>query len=197
MYYFDSHAHYDNSRFKGNGPDIVKELNANGMLEKAVISAITVESNYEARKMFDEAEFPYVYFAAGIHPRCASSIKDEKFDWDTFSGLFEDRRTVAVKTGLDFSGPQLTPTLIGNQKKILRHLLMIADLNKLPVVLHVRDSEEAIIDELQNSNPELNIEVHCFVYDKDIMEKMIQAGVKFFGIGGAVQDLIIRNSEMP
>ena len=185
LMYFESHAHYDDKQFKGAGPEIVKELKAFG-IEKIVVPAITLESNYEARKMFGAEEFSYVYFATGIHPKVASYTRDENVDWESFEALLKEKRTVAIKTGLDLHNPVLGPAHIKNQKAIMEHLFRLASKYDLPVVLHVRDANELLLEELEKIGFEGKIEVHCFLYDKQFMNGLMKAGVSYFGIGGAV-----------
>ncbi len=184
-HFFETHAHYDHKLFKKHGPELVEELKKAGV-EWFVIPAITVESNEEVRKLFNEENYPYVLFASGIHPKIASYIIDEQFDWGVISGYLAEERTVAVKTGLDLSNVHLAEKLISNQRNTLHHLLMLADEHKMPVVLHVRDAVSELLEELERFCPSGKLEVHCFLYDTSVMNKLIEAGVSYFGIGGAV-----------
>lgn len=67
---FDTHAHYDHPLFEGNGPEIARHLFEEGTVDGIVIPAITYESNFN-RDEFPEERFPRVFFAAGLHPKCA------------------------------------------------------------------------------------------------------------------------------
>jgi TatD DNase family protein len=183
--YFESHAHYDHKLFKGTGPELVKELKESG-IDRIVIPAITYESNFEVREKFVEEEFPYVYFATGIHPKIASYLKEDNVDWEPLERLMEDKRTVAVKTGLDFSDDHLGDAHHSNQKAILHHLLRIGAEHRLPVVLHIRDAAKEILEELKCKEFSGNIEVHCFMYGPQVMNDFLESGIKYFGIGGAV-----------
>ncbi len=183
--FFETHAHYDHTLFKGQGPEVVRELKESG-IERIVIPAITLESNQAAREMFDEEHFPFVYFASGIHPKVASSIIADRFDWTMISDYLSEKRTVAVKTGLDLANKSLTEKLISNQKAILQHLLRLADEHNLPVVLHVREAVPETVEELKKSGFTGKLEEHCFLYDKNAMYQMLEAGIHYFGIGGAV-----------
>ncbi len=66
---FDTHAHYDHELFGGAGPELLKDMIARDVICGAVIPAITFESNF-CRDQFPKEEFPSVYFAAGLHPKC-------------------------------------------------------------------------------------------------------------------------------
>lgn len=183
--FFETHAHLDHKLYKGQGPILADELKYAGV-EKIVIPAITAESNQVARELFDRDNYPFVLFASGLHPKIASYIIDDRYDWDIISGYLSDDRTVAVKTGLDLSDQYFTDKHISNQKQVLQHLLRLADQHSLPAVLHVRDAVPEIIEELGKCNFSGELEVHCFMYDETIMNALLQAGVRYFGVGGAV-----------
>ncbi len=183
--FFETHAHLDHKLYKGKGPILADALKYDGV-ERIVIPAITAESNQVARDLFDKDNYPYVLFASGLHPKIASYIIDDRFDWNIIAGYLSEDRTVAVKTGLDISDHFLTDKHISNQKLVLQHLLRLADQYALPAVLHVRDAVPELIEELGKSNFSGKLEVHCFLYDETIMNELLQAGVHYFGVGGAV-----------
>ena len=68
---FDTHAHYDHPLYEGLGPEIVKQQKDAGILDGTVIPAISYESNFN-REIFTPDKFPYVFFASGLHPKCAN-----------------------------------------------------------------------------------------------------------------------------
>ena len=78
--YFDSHAHYDHELFNGNGPSVVQELFRSGLLCAAVIPAITYESNFN-RHLFPAEQFPFIYYAPGLHPKYATNTRSSYPFW--------------------------------------------------------------------------------------------------------------------
>ena len=183
----ETHAHYDHRLYKNNGPSIVKALKEWGGIDKIVIPAISFESNYEARQQFGRKEFPYVYFATGIHPYAARGITESNIDWKEFEKMLSDKRTVAVKTGLDYIDPNMSKTEKDHQCKVLRKLIGFANEHDLPVVIHVRDmAVDDLLNELSETKINTTVEVHCFVHDFNTMQRMIDSGIRYFGIGGAV-----------
>ncbi len=181
---FDTHAHYDHPRFEQKGPQLVKTLIENRVLNGVVIPAITYESNYN-RKNFPEHEFPTVYFAAGLHPKHAANrsvwTDVEKAEFETH--FLIDKRTVAVKTGLDFS-IQLSEQQKIRQVCYFEDLIDLANKHSLPLVLHIRASAETAVEILKEKPLTVEAVVHCFTYDYATAKELMSVGVTRFGIGG-------------
>ena len=181
---FDTHAHYDHPLFKGNGPQILSELFRQGTVNGVVIPAISFETNLH-RDLFPSDAFPYVFFAAGLHPKCATNegwwpvAKQE-----AFAGFLEDPRTVAVKTGLDFCKKSLSEGQKAHQIRFFEYLIDQANEAKLPLVLHVRDAEDKMLELLRDKALQVEAEVHCYTKDLETAEALIAAGITRFGIGG-------------
>ena len=181
---FDTHAHYDHPRFKEDGPAVVADLFSRGVIDGVVIPAISYESNFN-RALFPEAQFSCVYFAAGLHPRFAVNEK-----WWTkakraeFAAVADDRRTVAIKTGLDFRNEKLTVAQKKHQERFFLYLAALAAEKSLPLVLHVREAVERLLELLPQAELPAEIAVHCFTSDEGIARRLLDAGVTRFGIGG-------------
>ena len=181
---FDTHAHYDHRRFHGEGPKIVRELYDAGIINGVVIPAISYESNFN-RLLFPEEEFPYVYFASGVHPRFSlSKAKWTDAKKQAFHKLLLDPRTVAVKSGLDLGDYSLSEDIKKSQRECLGYMMDLSVQFKLPLILHIRDAADEVIRFLKEKPSEVEIEVHCFTYDYRTAFKMMEVGITRFGIGG-------------
>lgn len=184
--YFDSHAHYDHELFNGNGPSVVQELFRSGLLCAAVIPAITYESNFN-RHLFPAEQFPFIYYAPGLHPKYATNTAFwTKAQRQEFLSVLELPHTVAVKTGLDFKKTTLTDGQKQLQIKFFRLMIEIANEKHLPLVLHIRDAVEEAIAVLTETPPLFGAVTHCFTYDPHTTQRLMNAGVTHFGIGGKV-----------
>ena len=65
-------------------------------------------------------------------------------------------------------------------------MIDLANRKGLPLILHVRNAAEEII-EIVNENPlNVNAVVHCFTYGTDIAQSMKSVGITKFGIGGMI-----------
>lgn len=181
---FDTHAHYDHPLFRGDGPQMVKRLFDDGVLDGVVIPAITFESNYH-REQFPEEEFPNVYFAAGLHPKCATneSFFDEARRRE-IDELIADKRTVALKTGLDFCKKALTDAQKEHQKRFFRYFIEKANETKLPLVLHIRNAADSAVEVMESTRVHSEAVAHCFCGDIETAIRLSNAGVTHIGVGG-------------
>jgi len=181
---FDTHAHYDHSLYAGQGPQIVRRLFENYVVDGIVIPAITYNSNFN-RSMFPDELFPYVFFAAGLHPKCATNEEwwpDSKKE--EFEVILSDTRTVAIKTGLDFSNKKLSNGQKEHQIKFFRYLIRRANDKGLPLVLHVRDAAGEAIRVLTEEGLKIEAGAHCYTHNKEVAESILEVGITRFGIGG-------------
>jgi len=181
---FDTHAHYDHAMFEGRGAEIVGKLFAENVINGVIIPAITFESNFD-RELFPEERFPEIYFAAGLHPKCATN----EARWDAkkrerFEAIVDDPRTVAIKTGLDFSKKKLTEGQKAHQIMFFREMIGLANEKQLPLVLHVRDAAPEAVQVLRETPMTVRAVAHCFTYDIGVAREMMSVGVTCFGIGG-------------
>lgn len=183
---FDTHAHYDHPLFEGLGPDILSKLLTERIINGCVIPAISYESNYN-RDLFPYEQFPTVYFAAGLHPKSATNEKywDKQQKMD-FNRIVDDPRTVAVKTGLDYSKTRLTSAQKEHQERFFKYLIGVAKQKRLPLILHIRDAVNESIKILRENKAVVEAVIHCFVYDYDVAEMMMNAGVTRFGINSMI-----------
>lgn len=180
---FDTHAHYD--QFNGEGPAVLKRMIDENVVNGVVIPAISYESNFN-RELFPEAEYPNVYFAAGVHPKNTFSMSLwHKKQIEEFNKII-DSRTVAIKTGLDHCKSKVNEAQYKRQKDFFKLLLQVANERKLPVVLHIREASEEAVEVLKEIPPQYGAVVHCFTYDKTIARKFFDMGVTYLGIGGKI-----------
>jgi len=186
---FDTHAHYDHILFHDTGPETVDRLYNSGVLSGVVIPAISYESNFH-HDMFPVDKFPYVFFAAGIHPKYAMNMPfwsdggDGKAKQDQFLRLLDDKRTVAIKSGLDHAKKKLQNIQLQRQRDFFRYMIRLANAHQLPMVLHIRDAVEDALEILHENPLEVEAVVHCYTYGPDELSRFVEAGVNYFGIGG-------------
>ena len=185
---FDTHAHYDHRLFQKEGqligPQILLDLFEREIINGVVIPAISYETNFH-RDQFPADIFPHVYFAAGLHPKCATN----ESRWtgskqEEFTHLLQDPRTAAVKTGLDFCKKNMSEGHKAHQCSFFEYMIDQANEAGLPLVLHVREAEDKMLEILQKKTLHVEAEVHCFTKGIKMAEALMDAGVTRFGIGG-------------
>ena len=203
---FDTHAHYDHRLFRKEGeligPQVLRDLFERQIVNGVVIPAISYETNFH-RDMFPADMFPRVFFAAGLHPKCAmNESRWTGAKHEEFAGLLKDPRTVAVKSGLDFSKKNMSDGYRRHQSSFFEYLIDQANEADLPLVLHVRDAEDEMLEVLRKKTLQVEAEVHCYTKDIETARALMDAGVTRFGIGGmltrdGMEDLRACVKELP
>ena len=185
MKYFETHAHPDHPLIRD------KDMYINNMrvagIKKLVIAPISYESNYLSMECFPEENYPEVYFAKGLHPKCAMDSElweEEKIN--KFENLIQNHRVVAIKSGLDLSIKSLTTEQVQKQLEFLKFFMKLAYEKEKPMVLHVQEAAGEVLNFINKNPIKTETEIHCFAYDKNTMDKFIDAGVRYFGIGGRI-----------
>lgn len=185
MKYFESHAHPDHPLIEDKNK-YVQEMR-NSEIEKMIIAPITYESNYSSLELFPEAEYPDIYFAKGLHPKYTmNTAMWSKKQIQEFRELLLNHRVVALKTGLDLCKKKVQDQQIQRQYEFLKLFMLLAGEYKKPLVLHIREAADEAIQFLSENPLAVPAEVHCFTYNKEVMQKFIDVGITFFGIGGMV-----------
>ena len=103
-----------------------------------------------------------VYVALGIHPKQADARISED-DWYAFRSLLRSRNFVAVgEFGLDSSRGSLAP--IGKQIEVASRCIDLATELDLPMIIHQRDSEDAMLRLFRSKrvDPDTELHLHCF-----------------------------------
>ena len=88
---FDSHAHYDDERFKAS-PGILAELPQNGVV--GVINCAVHLASSQTAVAYSK-KYPHVFAAVGVHPE---NLADGPFDPALFAPLAEEPKTVAEES---------------------------------------------------------------------------------------------------
>jgi TatD DNase family protein len=126
-------------------------------------------------------KYPGVYGAVGIHPHEAKSYNPQIFF--EISGLIKNDKIIAVgETGLDYHY-DFSPREI--QKESLQKHIDLSIETGLPVIIHVRDSEDDVKAMLKkNSCERLEGVIHCFTGDYPSASLYIELGfyISFSGI---------------
>lgn len=168
--FIDSHAHLDY-------PDYTSDLEA--VLQRAADSRlryiITVGTDVASSRLALELAHKYdmLYAAVGIHPHDASKAGEQ--DWRALSELVKEEKVVAVgETGLDYYR-NLSPAEV--QQEAFRRQLEIARSHDLPVIIHCRQAQEAVLSILgEERYKDLVGVMHCFSGSQDDASRSLDLG---------------------
>ena len=76
MEYFDSHAHYNDDRFKDNKDELINEMYKNG-ITKLVCAGYSIESSIKAIEIAEK--YDHIYAIVGISPNDIEEFKESDF----------------------------------------------------------------------------------------------------------------------
>jgi len=171
----DTHAHLEMS---GDVREVIERATSN-----SVVTIIAVSSDLDSsRKSIELANtFPGIYCTVGIHPHEAASINEELCN--ELVSLASERRVVAIgETGLDYH--YLNSPRENQIASFKRHIEISVNLD-LPLIIHIREAFEDIIDILRERRSSSSRGViHCFTGDYETAEEFIELGfyISFSGI---------------
>ncbi len=95
---FDTHAHYDDRRFKADLHELLARLPGQGV--SLVLNAGATMKSSKAGITLAE-KYEYIYAAVGVHPHDVKDINDG--DLETLKSWCRHKKVVAVgETGLDY-----------------------------------------------------------------------------------------------
>jgi len=176
--WFDSHCHFDFEAFDPDRSAIWERCRQPGLTRLMIPG--TSEKQW-ARAAEVSAEFPGLYFSAGLHPWWLQERPDT--DWEALlAETVEQDRCLAVgECGLD----KLIETPMAEQEALLERQLALAKDLKRPVILHcVRAHNELIRLLKRHSLPKGGV-VHAFTGSPEIAETYWGMGF-YLGIGGSI-----------
>ena len=172
----DTHAHYHDAAFDADRNDVLASLPGAGIFR--VIECGTALASSEQCRALAEA-YPFVYFAAGIHPEDCGGANEE--DLAGIEALLAHEKCVAVgEIGLDHYWPEPPREL---QKQWFERQLILANTHNMPVIVHDREAHGETMELLKKYRPQGVL--HCFSGSVETMREAVSLGF-CIGLGGAV-----------
>ena len=166
----DTHAHLDDRRLRPQIADVLARARAEGVVQVVAI-ATTAEDSASVVDL--ASQHPGVFAAVGIHPNDAGEARPD--DWDRIVDLAARPRVVAIgETGLDRHWDR-TPFPI-QQDYFARHLDLAHRLGR-PVVIHCRESEADILEQLRSLGRPVSGVLHSFTGDWDLAQSFLDLGL--------------------
>ena len=190
----DSHAHLDSEDFSGDLDGVVARAKAAG-LERIVCVGLWRGPGDFGNALELATRAPSFFSAtAGIHPHEAAEVPEA--DWEALRRLARDPLVVAIgEMGLDFHYDR-SPRPV--QEEAFRRSLRLAREVAKPIVIHVREADEACLRCLREEGiPAEGGVVHCFTGDAagaraylDLGLHVSVSGIATFKTAGPIRDAI-------
>lgn len=181
---FDTHAHYDDSRFDEDREELLKSLKNKGV-SHVVNCGCDLKSSLTTLALAEKLDF--VYAAIGVHAHEAEEATEE--DLAEIEKLYHKDKVVAVgEIGLDYHY-DFSPR--ERQLEVFERQLQLAKELDLPVIVHDREAHEDTMNLLKKYRPKGV--VHCFSGSAEMAKEIVRLGM-YIGIGGAVT---FKNAKKP
>jgi TatD DNase family protein len=183
--WIDTHCHLDAHEFGADALGVARRAGEAGV-EMIVIPAVE-RGNFGAVAELAAAA-PNASYALGIHPICMPNAVDDDLALlrQAVEAALDDPNFVAIgEVGLDFFIPMLAePAMREKQERFFREQLRIARDFGLPVLTHVRRSQDQVLKNLRQIRPPCGI-AHAFNGSFQQAHNYIDLGFHL-GFGGAM-----------
>lgn len=183
--WIDTHCHLDAPEFNGLTDKIVTDAQTAGV-SRIVIPAIDKRDFKTVRDL--SVLYPDCAYALGIHPLYVAQAEEQDLLLlqDCIEQALDDPRFVAIgEIGLDYFVPELKEEpLKTKQEYFYAEQLKLAKKYGLPVLLHVRRSQDIILKHLRKIQVVGGI-AHAFNGSFQQAQTFLDLGFKI-GLGGAM-----------
>ena len=176
---FDTHCHVDDEKFDADRDAVLRRMAERGVTRYAVIGSDMASSRHAADYAFDH---PGCWAAVGIHPHEAKGFREG--DMDQLKNWSKEEKVIAIgEIGLDYYY-DLSPREV--QKEVCLMQMGLAYSLRLPVVYHVRDAHQDMIELMKSRKGRLSGGIiHCFSGSWEIAREYLKMGF-FISFAGPV-----------
>lgn len=137
---FDSHAHYDDSRFGDDRDSVLNYLFIAKGVENIINIGCDIQTSLRSIELADKYE--QVFAAVGVHPHEAKDVPSDYIA--QLENLLAHKKVVAIgEIGLDFHY-DFSPRDL--QRKIFTEQMQLAEKTGYPVIIHDREAHMECID---------------------------------------------------
>lgn len=175
--YFDTHAHYDSSKFSGDRDEVIRSAYQSGV-SLIVDPGDTLERSRNTVALANQYDF--IYAAVGVHPEEYETWTD-----DTVAHLRElagNSKVVAIgEIGLDYYWDKEHKEL---QKQMFRAQIELALELDLPIIVHDREAHGDCFS-IVCDYPQLRGVFHCYSGSADMAKELIKHGW-YLGFDGPI-----------
>ena len=175
---FETHAHYDDSRFDGDRDAVLAALPEAGV-ELVLDPGCDLPSSRAAAALAER--YSHVYAAAGIHPENCAGFQDA--DLAALRQLLAQPKVAAIgEIGLDYYWAENPPRDF--QQMVFRKQLALAEELDLPVIVHDREAHGDSLSIIREF-PAVTGVFHCFSGSPEMAEELLKRGW-YLGFDGPI-----------
>ncbi|MCC9656479.1 TatD family hydrolase [Rhodopirellula halodulae] len=168
---FDTHAHLNSKDFQDNVAEVVARSRDAGVVG---IGVIGIDLATSRRAVELASEYPdYLHAVIGIQPNTVAESSPE--DFAEIEKLVNSPGVRGIgETGLDCYWDD---TPIDQQQTAFDQHIDLAVRSKLPMVIHMRESGELIVDQLARQEHLPAAVMHSFTGDWELAERCLEMGL--------------------
>ena len=170
MELFDSHCHVDFHHFDEDRDELFQRMQSEGITR---IMAVAVELEQAPRLIHLSEQYDGVWFSVGVHPN-HEVISEPTVE--QICELAQHHRCMAIgETGMDFFRHHVDPAI---QEERFRTHIRAAHLLHKPVIVHMRDADEATLRILKEENiAACGGIMHCFSSSWEAASQALEMGM--------------------
>ncbi len=175
--YFESHAHYDDRRFRQDREELLTLLPSCG-IDYVVNIGCDIKSSKQSIRLAEQ--YDYIYATVGIHPHELYDMSSQTIA--QLRQLCANPKVVAIgEIGLDYYYDTHPREL---QQFWFRQQLRLAEEMKKPVVIHSREASQETFDIIKSSSVREGV-IHCYSGSWQMAVDYANMGF-YIGVGGVV-----------
>lgn len=170
--YFDSHAHYDDSKFDEDRKEIIQKMYDEGVT-KIISAGYNLESSKYASKL--TSEYDFIYTTCGISPNDIPEGEKEFYkELIEIKELTKNEKCVAIgEIGLDYYWNKENKQY---QKRAFIEQINLANEVDLPIVIHSRDAISDTLEILKNNKVNRKGVFHCCMLNRELVKEALKLG---------------------
>ena len=187
----DTHAHISYKDYSDRIDEVIQAAEDNGV-EKIISIGVDLPSSEECLKLAEK--YPSVFATCGIHPHEAGKApKRYLYELEAF---IQHPKMVAVgEIGLDYHYDFSDRKI---QRRVYHEQLEMAKSLDFPAVVHCRESDDDILEGIQNSGLNRGV-IHCFASNVEFAQNILETGfhISFTGMITFIKELEDVVKEIP
>ena len=175
--YFDTHAHYDSSKFSDDRDEVLRAVYEDG-ISLIVDPGDTLERSRAVVSLADQ--YDYLYAAVGVHPEEYETWTDDTID--QLRLLAKAPKVVAIgEIGLDYYWDKAHTDL---QKQMFRAQIDLALELNMPIIVHDREAHGDCFS-IVCEYPALRGVFHCYSGSAEMARELLKRGW-YLGFDGPI-----------
>ncbi len=193
---FDSHCHLQFKIYEKDFSEVYKRC-----LEKdTLLNVVGSQIDTSIRAVEFAQKYENIYASVGLHPihlfetrvdeeEAAFKSREEDFDYDKYKKLAQNKKVIAIgECGLElYHLPEGLDKekVLQKQKEIFIKQYELAQELCLPIIIHVRNAHEEMINLLKSLKKEIYGVVHCYTNNWKYAKQYLDLGL-YIGFTGVI-----------